>query len=87
MTEFAASWGLTLIFMFGILFGIMLMCYEDGVRFGFAKRIKCKFGKHTFKGYMRKPLYYCQRCKAPRRHPSLKAIQGGKKDLDVFFNL
>lgn len=85
MSDNTAAVSLILIFLCGIVLGIMLMCYEDGVKFGLAKRIKCKFGKHTFRGYRNKHLYYCERCKTPRIHPSLKAIQGGK--IDSFFDL
>jgi hypothetical protein len=72
-------------FAFGIVGGIMLVAYEDGVAFGLYRRIKCKFGNHTHKvgrkGHIN--LYYCARCKKPRNHPSLKVIDGGRKDWDI----
>lgn len=76
---------LPLAVVFGIVLGIMMVAYEDGVPFGLYRRIKCKFGKHTynvgFRGTIRK--YYCARCKKARSHPKLEVIQGGKKEWDI----
>lgn len=74
-----------ILFLLGIILGLMLIAYEDGVKYSLAKRIQCKLGKHTFYGYYKKPLYYCQKCKTPRKHPSMKALKGGKKDIDNFY--
>lgn len=67
--------------LFGVVFGLLLIAYEDGKPFGLYRRIKCKFGKHTFRiGFRnRTNKYFCQQCKVPRKHPALKAIDGGNK--------
>lgn len=76
-----------MVLLFGLVFGIMLVAYEDGVPFGLLKKIKCKMGKHAFRsGYVRRMnRYFCKDCKSPRKHPALKAIDGGKRDFDNSF--
>lgn len=65
----------------GVILGIAMVAYEDGIAFGLYRRLKCKFGKHTWKtGYRnRVNKYYCVRCKKARSHPKLEVVQGGKK--------
>lgn len=71
----------------GVVFGLILIAYDDGVQFGLYKKIRCKMGKHTHKAgfFKHVNIYYCKICKAPRKHPQLRAIQGGKIDLDIKF--
>lgn len=66
---------------------IILIVHEDGVPFAIVKKIKCKFGRHTHRVGFRKHInkYYCQSCKAPRKHPELRAVDGGKKDFSTSF--
>lgn len=68
--------------IFGILIGMMLIAYEDGVHCSRWKKIRCKMGWHKirFKLYgMRINKYYCEYCKVPRKHPVLRVIEGGRK--------
>lgn len=68
--------------LFGFIVAIFLMAYYEGHSFGLIKKIRCKRGIHIFragyKGHVRK--YYCKVCKAPRKHPKLNFVEGGKKD-------
>lgn len=75
-----------LILLFGTVMGIMLIAYDEGVPFGLFKKIKCRIGKHTYKVGFRKRRhkYFCKHCKKPRKHPALKAIDGGKIELSNF---
>lgn len=69
---------LPLILPFGIIFGLMLIMYEDGVPFSVLNKIRCRFGNHRFKTMFRRTnKYYCQNCKKPRNHPVLKLVAGG----------
>lgn len=73
---------LGLVFLFGIVLFFMLMASEDGISFALAKRLLCKMGLHKIRvriGALRINKYYCQYCKRPRKHPRLKAIDGGSK--------
>ena len=69
---------LCIVALFGLVFGMILMAYEDGVEFARWKKLRCKFGWHRIKKY-KVAKYYCQFCKKPRKHPKLRAISGGKK--------
>lgn len=86
MKELPTLTCLLLILPFGLILGLMLIVYENGVQFGLYRKLKCKLGKHThkvgYKGHINR--YFCKFCKAPRSNPSLKAIDGGKKDLYKF---
>lgn len=73
---------LGLVFLFGLILGLMLMVSEDGVSFVFAKKLMCRLGLHKIKvriGRLRINKYYCQYCKRPRKHPDLKIVDGGNK--------
>jgi hypothetical protein len=64
--------------LIGMLGGMILIAYEDGVPQGRLKKILCRMGRHkTYIGKVAK--YYCQHCKKPREHPALKVIDGGNK--------
>lgn len=68
--------------MFGVVFGLMLLAFEDGIPFGLVKKIRCRFGWHQMRnkiGRLKVHRYYCKNCKKPRKHPSLKVIDGGRK--------
>lgn len=76
--------------MVGILFGIILACYEDGKPFGMYRRLRCKYGKHRMAvkvGKLRISKYFCQDCKIPRKHPNLMVIKGGTRLSDTKFDL
>lgn len=87
MTDIPMTTWLGMAVLFGLVFSIMLMAYDGGEAFGLYKKIKCKMGKHAHKIGYRKNVnkYFCKHCKAPRKHPALRAIDGGKVDLDVTF--
>lgn len=73
---------------FIIVFGLIILTYEDIPVFYFIKHIRCKLGLHkrVLKfGDIKIRKYYCQWCKQSRKHPKLEAIEGGKKDLDIYF--
>jgi hypothetical protein len=73
---------LSLVVLFGIVLGIMLIAFEDGVPFGLYRKISCKAGwhkTHVKVGSGKVNKYYCQHCKAPRRFPDLRVIDGGNK--------
>ena len=68
--------------LFGIILGVMLTAYDDGEQFALYKKIRCKIGWHKIRtklGQARVNSYYCQFCKKPRKHPTLKMVEGGKK--------
>lgn len=68
--------------IFGLIFGIMLVAYDDGDPFALFKRLRCKLGWHKIHnkiGRLRVHLYYCKFCKKPRKYPTLKIIDGGNK--------
>lgn len=70
------------IVLIGIVFGFMLLAYEDGVRFSLFKKLMCQFGWHSLYnsyGGMKVQKYYCQVCGKGRKHPDLKVVDGGKK--------
>lgn len=72
------------VMLFGLLMGILLVMYEDGVGMSLYKKLRCKLGKHKIKvkhGKLTINKYFCQYCKTPRKHPNLTAIDGGKKRL------
>lgn len=73
---------LGLTFLIGMVFGLLLIAYEDGVAFGLSKKLSCKFGKHKFHIKIKRikiQKYYCQNCKIKRHYPKLDFIQGGNK--------
>lgn len=66
----------------GIVFGLILIAYEDGLPVLFFKRLKCRFGYHSVYvrfGKTKINKYYCIVCKKPRTHPGLKIVDGGNK--------
>jgi len=63
-----------LVAIFGIVFGLMIVAYDDESVVHFYKKLRCGLGLHK-----RRARYYCQLCKKPRRHPPLKIIDGGNK--------
>jgi hypothetical protein len=68
--------------LFGIVFGMILIAYEDGVPLGRLKKILCRLNFHKFHfktGKVKSHKYYCTFCKKPRKHPDLKVIDGGNK--------
>lgn len=70
--------------LFGIVLGVMLLAFEDGISMGLLKRILCRVGWHKIHnkiGQLKIHKYYCQRCKTPRKHPQLTAIDGGNKAI------
>jgi hypothetical protein len=68
---------------FGMVFGLILIVYEDGVPFSILNKIRCKMGKHKFKTTFKKVhKYYCQNCGKPRSHPVLKLVAGSNKVRD-----
>lgn len=73
----------------GTLTGFAMVLYEDGVPFGRFKKIKCKLGfhkrDHKIGKFVISRKYYCEHCKAPRKHPQLKVLQGGKKEVNNTF--
>ena len=78
------------VFIFGVVSGLMLIAYDDGVPFAIIKRLKCRAGYHqmgdkVFGTKVRR--YYCRHCKVPRKHPVLKLIDGGNKMKDNEFRL
>lgn len=78
MSQFHFSVVVGLAAIFSIIMGLMLVAYEDGVSLSFYKKLRCKMGLHKRKVFSMKK-YYCQFCKQPRKHPNLKAIEGGNK--------
>lgn len=71
-----------MVFLIGLILGLMLIAFEDGKPFALYSKLKCKFGVHKNKvgfGNSKINKYYCQSCKTPRKHPQLKAIDGGNK--------
>jgi hypothetical protein len=77
-----------LIFLFGLVFGLILVAYEDGLPFGLYQRIRCKVGKCKFYikvGKTKINKYYCLFCKKPRKFPVLKVIDGERKIGDNKF--
>jgi hypothetical protein len=67
-----------LVVMFGIVLGIMLIAFDDGIPFALFHKLRCKAGWH--KNRVNKVnKYYCQFCKRPRKFPELKLIDGGNK--------
>lgn len=82
--------GITSICIFiGILIGVLLIIFEDARPSHILQKMRCKRGKHVLKTGFYKNInrYFCTYCKAPRQHPSLKIIDGGKKDIDISFKL
>lgn len=76
------------IVLIGIVFGLMLLAYEDGVHFSLFRKLMCRFGWHRlFNSYggMKIQKYYCQACGKGRKHPDLKVVDGGKKMGDNKF--
>ena len=68
--------------LFGMMGGMILIAYEDGVPQGRLKKILCLFNRHKFHlkiGKTKNNKYYCQWCKKPRTHPALKVVDGGYK--------
>ncbi len=61
---------------------IWLIGAQVDLRLKIVARIKCLFGKHAYKD-KGKPKYRCQICSKAQFH--LKAIDGGKKSIDLRF--
>lgn len=73
---------LGLIIIAGIVFGLMLIAYDDGVPYSMARKLMCKLGRHKIHdkiGRLKIHKYYCEFCKKPRKHPVLKVVDGGNK--------
>lgn len=75
--------------IFGMVFGLMLVAYEDNVPFFMFNTLRCKLGWH--KNYIKLAgikihKYYCLICKMPRKHPPLTVVDGGKKLGNNRFN-
>ena len=73
---------LGLIILFGIVIGLFMVAYEDGIPLALFKKLCCRIGFHKmYIGFGRLKIrkYYCQWCKKPRKHPTLKVIDGGNK--------
>lgn len=81
MTHDSLTYTINLSILFGIVFGIMLIAYEDNVPFALFKKLRCKTGFHK-RSVLRSKKYYCQFCKKPRKHPQLKVIDGNNKLRD-----
>lgn len=64
--------------LFGLVLGMILIAWEDGVRAGQWKKLRCKLGWHKTKVY-KVNKYFCQYCRKPRKKPPLKVVDGGKK--------
>lgn len=76
------------ILLFGTVFGLMLIAFEDGVSFSIIKKTRCKIGWHKIHnkiGKVKVHRYYCKFCKKPREHPVLKIVDGGNKLRDDKF--
>ena len=72
-------------FIVGILFAFILIVIEDGTVVTFLKKLGCRYGRHTSQvkiGSTKINKYYCEYCKAPRKHPDLKVLDGGNKKTD-----
>jgi hypothetical protein len=67
-----------LVILSGIVLGMMLIAFDDGIPFGLINKTKCKLGWHKNK-INKIPKYYCQHCRKPRKYPNLKVIHGGNK--------
>ena len=68
--------------LFGIVGGMILLAYEDGIPNGRLKKLLCRFGRHKMHvgfGKAKTAKYYCQYCKKPRSHPDMKVLDGGRK--------
>lgn len=65
------------------LFLLVAASYENGIKTGLLKRIRCKFGWHKLRNKMG-AKYYCQYCKKPREYPSMRCIEGGKAKFERF---
>lgn len=66
----------------GILGGMILIAYEDGVPQGRLKKILCRLERHKWSvkvGKVKTAKYFCQHCKKRRSHPVLKVVDGGNK--------
>jgi hypothetical protein len=87
MVTFSLSSIILVAVLFGFIFGLMLMAFDDSKPFALYRRFKCKSGKHTFivGHYTKVNKYFCLHCKSPRKHPQLRVLDGGKKDLDIKF--
>lgn len=84
-----ASLFITCALLFGAVFGMLLVAYEDGIPFGLIRKFNCKRGKHKHFvriGRYKRALYRCQFCNEKRKHPKLTLIEGGAKKLtDIEF--
>ena len=68
-----------LIILFGLVFGLILIAYEDGLPFGLFYKIRCKIGKcryYIVVGKTKINKYYCIICRKPRKFPDLKVVDG-----------
>ncbi len=69
-----------------VLYGLViwLILYQVDLRVNFYGKLKCKLGLH--KRYITKDgqkikKYKCEFCKKPKKHPHLKLVDGGKKNV------
>lgn len=88
MVEDTLTLFIGLALLFGFILTIMLLAYDGGVPYAVLKKLRCKFGWHKIHDKISKVKvhkYYCKFCKKPRKHPELKAIDGGKKIIDTKF--
>lgn len=80
---------LSLALLFAIVFGLLLIAYEDGVPFGLYRKFNCKMGRHAYYvkfGRHRVAKYFCKYCKCKRNHPKLELLEGGANKLsDIKF--
>lgn len=58
-----------------------LVARQVEIQFRPFSQLKCKLGFH--KREIRQ--YRCVYCKKPKKHPHLKYVEGGKKDLGIKF--
>jgi hypothetical protein len=67
---------------FGIVIGMILISYEDGIPMARWKKLRCKLNwheRHLKVGKTKVQKYYCSFCKKPRKHPPMKIVDGGNK--------
>jgi hypothetical protein len=85
MNNESATSAICLIGLFGMVFGVLLIAYEDGVPMNRWRKLRCGIGWHKMAiryGGAKIHKFYCQFCRKPRKHPPLKVIDGGNKFKD-----
>jgi len=76
-----------LVFLFGIVFGLILVAYDDGLPLGLYRRIQCKLGNCRYYikvGKTKINKYYCIICRKPRSFPVLKVVDDDKMGDNKF---